>query len=181
MDRRSDEDWVRRAKQGEEEAFFALYERYKGTVFRFARRMLGEEALAADAVQDTFEYFFRKIPEFRFEAKITTLLLKATRNRCLNVLEKRRRRDGGSLEETGEVADQREGDPLALAEQGDLSRTAEEALQSLPEMYREVIVLKILKDLSYEEIGEILECPPGTVKSRLHNGLERLRKKMRFL
>jgi RNA polymerase sigma-70 factor (ECF subfamily) len=180
MTKDSDEELILRARSGEEGAFSALYERHKGTVFRFARRMLGDHGLAGDVVQETFEYFFRKIPEYRFEAKLTTLLLKAARNRSLNIIEKRRRSASVPLDDVGEQTNGSAEQPAEAAEKKDLSRQACEALETLEPMYREVVVLKILKGLSYERIGEILECPEGTVKSRLHNALGMLRKKMKF-
>ena len=180
MARESDEALIRRAKAGEEPAFFALFERYKGVVHRFAKRMLGDDGHAADVVQETFEYFFRKIPEYRHESKITTLLLKAARNRALNVLEKGRRRRSVPLGEGAEPVDGRASDPGEEAAGRDLASRARAVLQDLDPMYREVIALKVLKGLSYDDIAAIIGVPAGTVKSRLHNGLERLRKKMEF-
>jgi len=174
----SDEDLILRAREGDEDAFFALYERHKGGVFRFARRMLADEDAAADVVQDCFEYFFRKIPTWRFEAKPSTLLFRAARNRCLNALEKRRRR-GETLGEEGEEAEDDALDPASLAETADLSRRVARALATLDPGRREVVALKVMKGLSYDRIGEILGIPAGTVKSRLHKALEELREKMK--
>jgi RNA polymerase sigma-70 factor (ECF subfamily) len=180
MTRDSDLTLIERARGGEEAAFFALYERHKGAVFRFAKRMLLDDGLAADVVQEVFEYFFRMLPDYRPEAKVTTLLLKAARHRALNLLEKRRRRDAAPLEADRAPADAGAVDPGAAAEQRDLAQKAREALGGLEPIHREVIVLKVMRNLTYEEIGEILGVPAGTVKSRLHNGLEALRKKMKF-
>jgi RNA polymerase sigma-70 factor (ECF subfamily) len=140
--------------------------------------MLRDDDAAADVVQDTFEYFFRKIPVFRFEAKTETLLFKAARNRCLNVLDKARRRGTSCVEDASEVAGDAREDPAAKAQDADLARTAVTALDSLSREHREVIVLKIMKGLTYEDIGSVLEVPSGTVKSRLHSALEVLRKKL---
>jgi RNA polymerase sigma-70 factor (ECF subfamily) len=180
MSEASDEELIRLAGRGDEPACFALYERYKGAVYRFSLRMLRDEGLAGDVVQEVFEYFFRKVPEYRFEAKVTTLLLKAARNRCLNVLEKRRRRGGVSLEETGDVVDGAGRNPADHAECVDLADRAGAVLETLPPEFREVIVLKVIKGLTYDDIAAILDCPAGTVKSRLHNALQMMRKKMKF-
>ncbi|MHC4597975.1 MAG: RNA polymerase sigma factor [Planctomycetota bacterium] len=174
-----DEELIRRAASGDQDAFFALYEKYKGRIHRFARRMLNDDDLAGDVVQDTFEYFFRKIPVFRFEAKTDTLLFKAARNRALNLLEKGRRRAAVSLENAGDLTDPGAGDPAATASEEDFSRLTVRTLDLLSEDHREVIVLKIMKGLSYDEIGAVLDVPAGTVKSRLHGALEAMRKKMK--
>ncbi|MCU0723805.1 MAG: RNA polymerase sigma factor [Planctomycetes bacterium] len=174
----ADGELIEECRRGSREAFFALYHRHEAAVFRFARRMLGDEDAAADVVQDVFEYFFRKIPEYRPEAKTTTFLLKAARNRCLNAIEKRRLRKAAPLEETGDLPAAGGASPGEAAERADLAAAALRAIESLPPDARETIALKVERDLTYAEIGEILGVPEGTVKSRLHNALELVRKKM---
>jgi RNA polymerase sigma factor (sigma-70 family) len=178
LDEAGDEDLIEECRRGSQEAFFALFRRHKDAVFRFARRMLGDEDAAADVVQDVFEYFFRKIPEYRPEAKTTTFLLKAARNRCLNAIEKRRLRKALPLEEGGDLPSPAEPAPDEAAERADLAAAALRGLEGLPPDAREVIALKVERDLTYAEIGDILGVPEGTVKSRLHNALELVRKRM---
>jgi RNA polymerase sigma-70 factor (ECF subfamily) len=173
----SDEELIAECRLGNQEAFFALFRRHKDAVFRFSRRMLGDEDAAADVVQDVFEYFFRKIPEYRPEAKTTTFLLKAARNRCLNAIEKRRRREALPLEE-GDGPSAAGTEPAEAVDRADLAAAALRALEGLPPEAREAIALKVERELTYAEIGEILGIPEGTVKSRLHNALELVRKKL---
>jgi len=172
--RATDEELIRRCQAGEEAAFTALYERHRTAVMRFAHRYVRDRDLAADVLQETFAYFFRKIPTWRFEARVTTLLFQVARNLSLNLKDRRRVRAAASLDDVAEVPDGAE--PARAAEKADLARHAREALDTLPDIYREAVTLRILEGLGYEEIGRILDCPAGTVKSRVHNGLELLRK-----
>jgi RNA polymerase sigma-70 factor (ECF subfamily) len=174
----SDHDLVRRCHEGEEEAFTTLYKRHRQAVMNFAGRMLGDPDLAADVLSETFAYFFRKIPTYRFEAPVRALLFKAARNLCLNMLDRRRRASAAPLEAAGHIASG--DDPAVKAEQGDLARQVREGLASMPPLYREVITLRLLEGLSYEEIALVADCPVGTVKSRLHNGIALLRKSVRI-
>ncbi len=173
----SDDDLVRMFKAGDGSAFSELYRRHRQKIMNFAFRMIGDRDLAADALQETFGYLFRKIPEYRPEAKLSTLLFKAARSICLNMISSRRRLPS-KVEDAESIAGG--GDPSSQAEESDLAEKAAAALGRLPEIYREVIILRVLDGMACSEIAEVLGIPEGTVKSRAHNGLEMLRGKMGF-
>lgn len=170
---------IQRARTGDPDAFRDLYEKYKSGLHRFAHRMLLDADLAADVVQETFAYFFRKIPDYRPEVKTTTFLYRVARNRCLNIIESRRRRPAAPLDEIPEAESTVERDPADLADRKDQACRAGTALMSLSPDHREVVVLRIEKDMTYPEMANILGIPEGTVKSRLHLALSALRKKMK--
>ncbi|MFA5794308.1 MAG: RNA polymerase sigma factor [Candidatus Brocadiia bacterium] len=176
MDNFSDTELIALCKTGSEKAFTVLYQRYRQTVINFAYQMLGDSDLASHVLQDTFVYVFRKIAEYQPTAKFSTFLFTVVRHICINILDKDKRRKEIPLEEWRNIIAVRDApDPLDSLQKDELNRFVKLELERLPLLYREVIVLKIIQGLQYDEISEIIECPVGTVKSRLHNGLELLR------
>jgi RNA polymerase sigma-70 factor (ECF subfamily) len=167
---------VQRCRSGDRRAFEALYRRHRRAVMNLAVRLTRDRDLAADVVQETFIYFFRKIPTYRPEAKLSTLLFKVARNTSLSLLEKRRRGQGPSMDEVAEPAGTQ--DPAGAVETADLAARVRTEVDRLPDIYREVIVLRIIEGMSTKEIAQIAGCPEGTVKSRLHNGMALLRKSL---
>jgi RNA polymerase sigma-70 factor (ECF subfamily) len=176
----SDLDLVERFKAGDRRAFDEIVERYQHRVYTLSLRWMGNDELAADVTQDVFIALFRSLHGFRGEAKLSTwvyrVVLNHTRNRKLYL---RRRRfdqhealEGEAVHRDGEApVRQIAGDGPAPDEglaRGDAERWIRSALAELPQDQRELIVLRDLEDLSYEEIADLLDIPRGTVKSRLH-------------
>jgi RNA polymerase sigma-70 factor (ECF subfamily) len=174
---KSDDELVLLCRRGVESAFGELYERYKQRIMNFAWRMLRDRDAAADALQETFQYFFGKIPVYRPEGKLSILLFRVARNICLNRLRKTRRAKELPLEEEAVVPEGEE--TGAQLEAQEVREKVSTALGKLAPIYSEVIVLRIIKGLPVSEVAQIAGCPEGTVKSRLHNGLELLRKMLR--
>lgn len=163
-----DEELVRRYVSGDGGAFAELVRRHERRVYNLAYRMLGREEDARDATQDAFLSALRKLPGFRGEAAFTTWMHRVTVNACYDLLRGRKEEPlpeptEGDREPTGSVAADH-GDAVAGAV--DVQR----ALLMVSEEFRSVLVLHDAHDLGYEEIGEILGIPVGTVKSRLHRG-----------
>lgn len=173
-----DQQLVRRAVEGDHEAFNELVRRHERRVFAVTMRMLGREEDALDATQDAFLTVFRKIGQFRGESAFTTWLHRIAVNACYDILRKRARQpvlhlagdDDRRIEEGPPVADH------AGAVAGDID--ADRALLQVPEDFRAVLVLADVHDLAYEEIAVICQIPIGTVKSRLHRGRVALAKVM---
>jgi RNA polymerase sigma-70 factor (ECF subfamily) len=165
-----------RAAAGDQAAFRALVVQYRRRVFGVALRMLGDAAEADDLAQDVFVTLFRSLKGFRAESRLSTWIYRVTRNHCLNrikYLDRRGRRS--TVSSTGEEGQDvlervRSADPgpgrLAQASEG--TRRLEEALRALPVDQREVVVLREVEELSYEEIMAVTGLAEGTVKSRLH-------------
>lgn len=171
---------IQRAREGDLDAFDSLIRRYEDQVFSVAYRMVGDEDDAADISQEVFLAFFRHLKEYRGDAKISTWLHRITVNMVKNFWS-RRKRQGYDLTqslddcETGageglspvEVIPDAAPDPRRVAAAAELAETVERQLQRIEPEFREVIVLRFIEELSYEEIAEITGEPLGTVKSRL--------------
>ena len=181
----SEKALVQKAKAGDRDAFAALVSAYEGKIYNLALRYLGNREDAMDASQEVFLRVFRFLPGFQEESGFSTWIYRIGVNVCKDMLAKRAKRGELSLElpdeeedyRTAEVADSRY-DPEAIVEQADLRESLAEAIGQLPQQQREMIVLRDIQGLSYEEIGQVLSLEAGTVKSRLSRARENLRKKL---
>jgi RNA polymerase sigma-70 factor, ECF subfamily len=164
----SDEELIQVANTGDPTGFEELYFRYRDWVYNLAWRFTGDASDAMDVLQETFLYLLGKLPGFELQAKMTTFLYPTVKHLSFRVLQKKRR--GVSGEEWLAGVEQ----PVTAASGGDTEELAK-IISELPEKQREVLMLRFVDDLSLEQIGEALDIPPGTVKSRLHRALEMLR------
>ena len=170
---RSDEALVRTCNEGHPRAaaaaFEALYLRHKDFVLRVALRFAPDFDTALDVLQDTFVQLLRRFPPtgggIALTAKLTTLLYPIARNTAISASRKAMRFPGADDTPVDELA----GEPAR--ENGDLDRL----LSSLPPGQREVLTLRFVDGLSLAEIATALGIPEGTVKSRLHTAIARLR------
>jgi RNA polymerase sigma-70 factor (ECF subfamily) len=166
-----DHDLYRQLAKGREEAFSALYERYQGPIFRFAWHMSGNSATAEDVTQEVFMLLIRNPRNYDpAKGSVAGYLFGIARNLI------RRRLDRSHLDEPL-VEEWTEGNEAGFASNtdllADLTRVElleclQKAVLGLPEPYREVIVLCDLEERSYPDAAVVLECPPGTIASRLH-------------
>jgi RNA polymerase sigma-70 factor (ECF subfamily) len=136
------------------EEFRSILAQYQDKVFRLACSMLGDQAQAEDAAQETFVRVWRGLGKFRGESSISTWIFTIARRTCLDALKARRRTV--SLERVVEKP-RFERDGLDV----------EALLQELPERGREAVILFYLQDRSYEEVARTLDVPMGTVKTLL--------------
>jgi len=167
-----------RVGQGDADAFALLYRRHTEGLLNFCYRMLRNWEDAGDVFQDAFRYLHAHAGTYRPTAKFSTYLYHVARNMCIDVLRRRKRWNLQPLDLEPEVTD--EASPAAAPlEPEDLEGRIQKAMEELSEAYREVVHLRLIETLSYEAIAEILECPVGTVKSRLHSGLALLREILR--
>jgi len=159
---------VRRAAEGDEAAFKALFDRHAPLVFNVALRMLNNRAEAEDLMQEVWLVVFREIATFRGESRFSTWLTSITANRCINravqVKRQSAHRDRFAAEAPREQAP---------AERDD--ERLQQVLAKLPDQYRLLATLRYVMGASYEEIAETLSCPVGTVKSKMHRVHEALR------
>lgn len=152
---------------GDVSAFDAIYYRYRDWVVRLARRLTGNPDDALDVLQETFAYLFRKFPGFALSARMTTFLYPVVKNLSIAA---RRRRDRYAGDENAIDAVAPQG-----VEHGQTRRELSVVLASLPEIQREVLLMRFVDDMSLLEIAAALGIPEGTVKSRLHNAIAALR------
>jgi RNA polymerase sigma-70 factor (ECF subfamily) len=158
-----------------------LYERFRERVYNVALRVVGNADEASDVLQDVFLLLFRKIHRFRERAFFASWVYRITVNVALDHLRRRRRAplpiaaeallDGP--QDTGDLSSPE----LKLAGR-DLERHVRAALGNLSPRLRIVIVLRYLEGLAYVDIGEILECSVGTVKSRLNRAHAAMRREL---
>ena len=171
--RLSDTELVRLANSGDASAFEQIYLRHSDWVVHLAWRFTRDREDALDVMQDAFAYLFSKFPGFELRAKMTTFLYPVVRNLALERVRKRRR--------TVPIADANQFEPEAPAPEhpadaGEETRRLAEALDALNEGEREVVHLRFTDSMKLGEIAEALSVPLGTIKSRLHSALARLRK-----
>ena len=171
----SDDELMALCRKGNTDAFTALYDRHKQAVINYSARMLRDKDLAADVLQETFIYIFRTIQAYQPKSRFKALLFKAAHNITITKLRKIRNLDFVELNENLVPC----APEVSLLEKSEtiefFRKNIYTALDEMPEFYREIILLRYEKDLSYEDMGEILGCPVGTIKSRLHNAMESLR------
>ncbi len=176
----SDEELIRRTRQGNRLAFKLLVERYEDRVAATIIGMLGPGADAEDAGQETFLRLYERLDQFRGESTLGTYLTRIAINQALQVLRKRKRwtrrffsRDEHNEELPQPVADTR--DDVAREERKQMTHRA---LQDLSEEHRSVVVLRLLQGYSTKETAEILNIPEGTVMSRLYRASNQLKKSL---
>ena len=176
---------VQQAKAGDREAFAGLVSAYEGKIYNLALRYLGSREDAMDASQEVFLRVFRFLPGFQEESGFSTWIYRIGVNVCKDMLHRRLKRAEQPLEVPDEedegrpvdVPDLRY-DPERIMEGAELRQALSDAILALPEQQREIIILRDIRGLSYEEIALALALEAGTVKSRLFRARESLRKKL---
>jgi RNA polymerase sigma-70 factor (ECF subfamily) len=170
---------IARLRQRDEQAFSEVVRLHGDKVFNLVLRMVGTRAEAEDIAQEVFVTVFKSIETFRGESKFTTWLLRIAANHSKNRIKYLARRSTdkngldaapeASLADAGKAPVQAHFDaPDAMLEAAELETLMQEAIATLDEEHRLLIVLRDIEELSYEEICEITGLPEGTLKSRLH-------------
>jgi RNA polymerase sigma-70 factor, ECF subfamily len=169
-----------RLKERDPSAFDEIVRRYGDKVFSLTYRMLGNRQEAEDVAQEVFITVFKTVDGFRGEAKFSTWLLRIAVNQSKNRIKylARRPTDGGEIDEApnagaanatpGPVAHAQIEGPDKLLEAVETERLMQAAIDALDEEHRELVILRDVEEMSYQEIGEITGLPEGTIKSRLH-------------
>jgi RNA polymerase sigma-70 factor (ECF subfamily) len=182
----SDEELINRFQNGDLSAFDLIVRRYKDQLLNFAYRFLGNLEEAEDVVQETFLRLYRNKKAYRQIAKFSTWLYTITSNLAKTELRKRKRRklisisDMGYEEKEYEIEDQR-ADTEREVNSSMQEKLIQQAIEELSPRFREVIILRDVQELSYEEVGEILKIPLGTVKSRVNRARLKLQIKLQHL
>jgi RNA polymerase sigma-70 factor (ECF subfamily) len=164
----SDRELIKSINEGDADAFDTLYRRYRDWVYNLAWRFTGSRHDALDVLQETFVYLLGKFPGFDLTASMTTFLYPVVKHVSLTIRSKNRRfsSDEQMVREITSPA----------SEETNSSRAELAAVMAvLPDRQREVLLMRFVDDMSLQEIAGALDIPVGTVKSRLHNALEKLR------
>lgn len=181
MNELQEKAWIDAAREGDQRAFEQLIHLYEKRVFALTRRMCKNPADAEEAAQEAFLAAWQGLRFFRGESSFSTWLYRLASNACVDLLRKEGRHQaaaGPSLNDEEVVLELPDEAPTphALAERAELREQIEQGLDSLPEEYREILILREIHQQSYDEISEILSLDLGTVKSRINRGRKRLRK-----
>ncbi len=175
-----DERLIRRIAERDQEALGALYDRYGSLVYSLALTILRDAPEAEAVVQHTLLRVWQRAWEYQRErASVRTWLCAVARNRSIDVLRKRGRRQEAPLTEL-ETAGQpaTDSDAFARTFAGERRRLVLEALGEIPDEQRRAIYLAYYEGLSHRQVAERLEQPLGTIKTRIKLGLEKLRAKL---
>ncbi|MCL5966700.1 MAG: sigma-70 family RNA polymerase sigma factor [Deltaproteobacteria bacterium] len=177
-----DEELIRAAQEGDEEAFRALMERYKRRAFAVAVGIVGDPDDAMDVVQEAFVKLFYKLKEFRFGSNFYTWFYRLLVNQAIDRWRKSSRSQTVSLDEKWLTEEDSPPEaavyprtPEDLVGNRELAEGLKRAIAALPEYHRAVILLREVEGLAYEEIAEVLGCTLGTVMSRLHYARAKLK------
>ena len=170
-----EEQCVAQARDGDASTFEELVRMYEAPVYRLALRMCGGRTEDAQEVaQEAFLAAWRGLPRFRGQCRFSSWLYKLTANAAVDHLRREKRRPAAvPLENAGEPADPHT--PQEELERRELHRAVQQALDRLTPEHREVLLLRQMQGLSYQEIGAALSLEEGTVKSRISRAKRQLR------
>ena len=168
------ENIIARARRGDADAFERLVVAYRDQVFRLALRMCGSEVDADEVAQEAFLSAWKGLPNFRGDSQFSTWLYQLTSHAAIDLMRREKRQI--AAEDITEVSapDPAPG-PQQQAERSEQRQAVRDAILQLTPEYRQIVVLRFLEDLSYEEIGAALKLPSGTVKSRLNRAKSQLK------
>ncbi|MDI1342351.1 sigma-70 family RNA polymerase sigma factor [Polaromonas sp.] len=161
-----EDECIARAQRGDVAAFSELVARYQDRIYRFLVRLTRSEDDALDLTQETFLRAYQGLPRWRPDALYKTWLFRIARNLAFDLLRRHKRVEFVALDEDAEIADPAPG-PDAALETSQRLRLLEAALLRLPVEHREILLLREIEEMSYEEIAVVLDLNPGTVKSRI--------------
>lgn len=181
-----DDVLLRRAAKGDEDAFTILYRRHQAALYRFALRMTGNAWASEEIVQDVFMTLMREPKKYdAARGPLAAYLYGIARNRVMKHLERLprevsldERHENGSR---GGVAVVNASTPMHWLEQQERREQVRAAVLDLPAEFREAVVLCELEELSYDEAAQLIGCPIGTIRSRLHRGRALLLAKLEML
>jgi RNA polymerase sigma-70 factor (ECF subfamily) len=184
----TDQQLVERVQSGDKAAFNLLVLKYQHRVLKLVGRFVNDPADAEDVAQEAFLKAYRALASFRGDSAFYTWLYRIAINTAKNALVSNRRRpidfdldlqDPDQYERHARLKDVDTPEGVALTEE--IRGVVERAMEQLPEDLRTAIVLRELEGLSYEEIAEAMDCPVGTVRSRIFRAREAIDKKLKPL
>ena len=166
---------IHRAQQGDAQAFAELVKAYQGPVYRLALGMGLSPHDAEEVAQETFVAAWRGLPAFRGDSKFFTWIYQLTHHAAIDFL-RREKRHGNTVElaERPEISGEENRPEEIVEQQGDREAVAA-AMQELTPEYREILLLRYMQELDYDEIAAVLAVPAGTVKSRLSRAKAQLK------
>lgn len=187
MDREIDQQLVERAQKGDKRAFELLVMKYERKLGRLLSRMVRDAAEIDDITQESFIKAYRALPQFRGESAFYTWLYRIAVNTAKNYLMAKGKREVATsdmVDEDGEAMDDvlmphDIATPDAELQTKQIAKAVNETVDALPEELRTAITLRELEGLSYEEIAQMMDCPIGTVRSRIFRAREAIAERIR--
>ena len=184
VDQDQESVWIAAGRNGDARAFNSLVLKYEKRVYNIALRMLRNREEAEEAAQETFLLAYRNIRRFRRDAKFSTWLCRIVINHCLTRLQQRPSVTHQTLPDEDETfcppgfrIDETQTESLL---RGERQRRILDAMARLSPEQQVVVELKFFQEMTFEEIGAVLNVPLSTIKSRLYSGLAELRVKLKF-
>lgn len=183
-----DQELVRRVQAGDKRAFDVLVLKYQSKLVKLITRYIHDPVEALDVAQEAFIKAYRALPNFRGDSSFYTWLYRIGINTAKNHLVAAGRRppesdidaqDAEQYDFESRLKDQET--PEGIAERDEVERTIFDAIDALPEDLRTAITLREFEGLSYEEIAQAMDCPVGTVRSRIFRARDAIDKKLRPL
>jgi len=183
MVKKDDQELIADCLGGQTQAFGALVERYQDRLFNTLVNIVGSTDEALDVAQDAFVQAFEKLNTFRGDSAFYSWLFRIAHNAAVSRHRKKKRVavsiDAPRGRASHELADTHpQAYPGSQMELSERQQTIRAALAELPEEFRTVLVLKEIEGMKYDEIAEALDCPVGTVRSRIHRGRVELKGKL---
>lgn len=180
----TDEDLIERFQHGELYAFDLIVKRYKNQLLNFIFRFLGNQEEAEDLVQETFLRVYKNRRAYRKVAKFSTWIYTIAGNLAKTELRKRKRRKIFSITDLGYEEKDYEICDMAFSPEDQVNgliteEIVQREIEGLSPKFREVIILRDIQELSYEEISKIVRIPLGTVKSRVNRGRLKLQERLK--
>jgi len=188
-DREIDRQLVARAQRGDKRAFELLVEKYQRKLARLLSRFIRDPAEVEDVTQEAFIKAYRALPAFRGDSAFYTWLYRIGINTAKNYLMAMGRRAPTSTEvEADEAEGFEEGEqlrdintPESVLLSNEIAETVNSTIEKLPEELRTAIQLREIEGMSYEEIAKVMDCPIGTVRSRIFRAREAIAEQLRPL
>ena len=183
-----DQELVKRVQQGDKKAFDLLVLKYQHKIIPLITRYIKDPSEALDVAQETFIKAYRALPNFRGDSAFYTWLYRIAINTAKNHIAARARRPSDSeieldtaeqFETAVRLKDQETPEGILLSEE--VAEAVRQAIEELPDELRTAITLREFEGLSYEEIAQAMNCPVGTVRSRIFRAREAIDKKLRTL
>ena len=188
-EREIDQQLVERAQGGDKRAFELLVEKYQRKLARLLSRLIRDPCEVEDVTQEAFIKAYRALPSFRGDSAFYTWLYRIGINTAKNYLVAAGRRAPTSTQVEAEEAEEHQGGellrdintPESLLLSKEIADTVNAAIEALPEELRSAIQLRELEGMSYEEIAKLMECPIGTVRSRIFRAREAIAERLQPL
>lgn len=184
-----DAELVARVQRGDKKAFDLLVLKYQRKILRLLGRMIRDPAEIEDVAQEAFIKAYRALPQFRGESAFYTWLYRIAVNTARNWLASAGRRpsapnaieteDGETFNETDNLTDI--STPESMVASREIAETVNAVIEELPEELRMAIVLREIEGMSYEDIAQSMDCPIGTVRSRIFRAREAIATRLRPL